>query len=412
MGVHLRWARRPPIRVLATTLLMAAGASSGAAATSSSGGGSGEPLQVEFSSLSQRGPDLVWRLTLTQPFSPGALARSGRSLCLLIERPRSRSAAAQACVVGPARHSGAPRLIYSRITARGSRPGRAIHARITRSSNRELDAVFAPRLVHVRYGPLRWQVLSTLKAAACASSRPGGGRCFALYPNRPTLLQLHTPRVVGCVARGPSLVYHGGARRREVALTFDDGPWDDPPTVQFLQVLERAHAVATFFEIGDQIGTYDPGGALERRMLGDGDMVGDHTWSHPDTAALSPAAQRQQLEQTAAAIHRATRGFEPCLWRPPYGDISPSLVSLARSLGLVTIMWDVDTRDWTQPGSATIYQRAVSGAHNGAIILQHFGGGPRSQTLAALPAEISRLRREGYHLVTVAHLLGLRLIYK
>jgi peptidoglycan/xylan/chitin deacetylase (PgdA/CDA1 family) len=88
------------------------------------------------------------------------------------------------------------------------------------------------------------------------------------------------------------------------------------------------------------------------------------------------------------------------------------VVGLARSLGLITVNWDVDTVDWSTPGTSTIYQRAVDGARPGSIILQHFGGGPRYQTLAALPQEISTLRRRGYRFMTVAELLGLRLIYK
>jgi peptidoglycan/xylan/chitin deacetylase (PgdA/CDA1 family) len=418
MGVCARWGRRLPVTTAVAFAVLLPAISSGgpiaaaAGAPPSAASASGAPLRVRSSSLSQRGRYLVWRLTLAQPFSPSALARAGRSLCLLIERAHGGSIAGQACVIGPARHSRVPRLVYSRVTAHGSGRGHTIRAKMTRSSPRELTAVFLPAHVRAGYAPLRWQVLSALEASACASPRPGAARCFSLVPSRPALLRLHTPEPVGCVAAGPSLVYHGRSHARELALTFDDGPWDDPPTVQFLQVLERAHAVATFFEIGEQIGSYDPTGAIERRMLADGDMIGDHTWSHPDMASLSAGAQRQQLEQTAAAIRHATHGFEPCLWRPPYGDISPSLVSLARSLGLITIMWDVDTRDWTLPGSATIYERAVSGAHDGAIILQHFGGGPRSQTLAALPHEISTLRHEGYRLVTVAQLLGLRLIYK
>jgi peptidoglycan/xylan/chitin deacetylase (PgdA/CDA1 family) len=147
-------------------------------------------------------------------------------------------------------------------------------------------------------------------------------------------------------------------------------------------------------------------------MLADGDMIGDHTWSHPDVAALSPAQQRRQLLSTAAAIERATRGFTPCLWRPPYGDISPALVKLARSLGFLTIMWDVDPRDWAHPGVGAIYSNVIDHAHNGAIVIQHFGGGPRYQTVAALSEEIKTLRRRGYQLVTVSQLLGLRLIYR
>jgi peptidoglycan/xylan/chitin deacetylase (PgdA/CDA1 family) len=142
-----------------------------------------------------------------------------------------------------------------------------------------------------------------------------------------------------------------------------------------------------------------------------GDMIGNHTWTHPEMTRLSPSEQRRQLERTNQAIKRRT-GFEPCLWRPPYGDINRRLVSLARSLGLVTAMWDIDPTDWALPGAQTIYLRVVSAAHNGAIVIQHFGGGPRYETLAALPKEIRTMRAKGYRFVTVAQLLGLKLIYR
>jgi peptidoglycan/xylan/chitin deacetylase (PgdA/CDA1 family) len=206
-------------------------------------------------------------------------------------------------------------------------------------------------------------------------------------------------------------VFNGPSNRRDIALTFDDGPWPDPPSIDFVRVLARYHVPATFFEIGDQISQYDPNGSVERRMLADGDMIGDHTWTHPNMTALSASEQRSQLELTVQAIRRQT-GFTTCIWRPPYEAFDSQVVSVARSLGLITVNYDVDTQDYKEPGTATIYQRAVSGAHDGAIILQHFGGGPRYQTLAAIPQEITTLRREGYHFVTIPQMLGLRLIYK
>jgi peptidoglycan/xylan/chitin deacetylase (PgdA/CDA1 family) len=147
-------------------------------------------------------------------------------------------------------------------------------------------------------------------------------------------------------------------------------------------------------------------------MLADGDMIGDHTWSHPNMTALAPAAQRSQLLDTLAVIRRATGGFTPCLWRPPYGDISPGLVRVARSLGLLTIMWNVDPRDWALPGVGAITSNVVSHARPGAIVIEHFGGGPRGETLSALPREIAALRRRGYRFVTVAQLLDLQPLYR
>jgi peptidoglycan/xylan/chitin deacetylase (PgdA/CDA1 family) len=211
------------------------------------------------------------------------------------------------------------------------------------------------------------------------------------------------------VPSGPAFVNSGTTKGREIALTFDDGPWYDTP--QFLNILEHYHVPATFFEIGEQISTYGEGGAVERRMLADGDMIGDHTWSHPNVSGAGAFA-RGQILRTASAIKTATRGFRPCLFRAPYGAVSGALISEARSLGFTTIQWDVDTVDWSRPGTATIERRAIGGAHPGAIILQHDGGGDRSETLAALPDEITTLKREGYHFVTVTQLLGQKLIYK
>jgi peptidoglycan/xylan/chitin deacetylase (PgdA/CDA1 family) len=81
-------------------------------------------------------------------------------------------------------------------------------------------------------------------------------------------------------------------------------------------------------------------------------------------------------------------------------------------LGFTTIQWDIDPRDWTTPGAAAIYDNVISNAHSGAIVIQHDGGGNRSQTLAALPREIHTLRREGYQFVTVTDMLGYRLLYR
>ncbi len=371
-----------------------------------------QPLPVQGASLVQNGQRLVWQVQLAHPFSPGALARSHRALCLIFEGPRSDAVTGEACVAGPARHSSAPRLLYMKVTGAHSGQALPMAAVVTRTSTSELTASFLPAAVGLGYTDLRWQVVSSLRGAACAPPTPRRASCFSVLPSRPALLSLHVPVLIGCVASGPSLVYHGPSQGREIALTFDDGPWSDPPASEFLAALEAEQVPATFFEIGRQIPLYDPDGAIERRMLRDGDMIGDHTWSHPDVAALLPARQRAQLLDAADAIRHATGGFTPCLWRPPYGDISPALVKLARSLGLITVMWNVDPRDWANPGVNAIYSNVVSHATPGAVVLQHFGGGPRYQTLAALPKEIATLKSRGYHFVTVAQMLGLKPLYR
>jgi peptidoglycan/xylan/chitin deacetylase (PgdA/CDA1 family) len=186
-----------------------------------------------------------------------------------------------------------------------------------------------------------------------------------------------------------------------VALTFDDGP--SSYTHQVLDILERARVHGTFFVIGQQVSSR---AAVLRRALAEGNAIGNHSWNH---ANLSGGAGGQ-LSSTQAAVRRAT-GYTPCVFRPPYGASSSLLVGQARSLGLATVIWDVDPRDWSRPGSGAIYSNIVANTRPGSIILDHDGGGPREQTVAALPRVIATLKRRGYRFATVPELLGYRPVY-
>ena len=383
--------------------------------------GAAVPLTVASASLTQSAQQLVFKLRTTTPFSTVALHRQGRSLCLLLEAPVLRTGRFQIkkggvtgrlCVIAPVKGRPHPRLVYQSYSDGQPQRAHVVAASVRRAGTDGLTATFLPSVFGNSYRSIRWQVQNTLSRAHCtpvgAHSNPERV-CQTLYPARGTLATLHVPQLVGCVPSGPAYVTSGPTTGREIALTFDDGPWYDTP--QFLDILERYHVPATFFEIGEEISTYGEGGAIERRMLADGDMVGDHTWSHPDVSGAGVFAQGQILS-AASAIRAATHGFTPCLFRAPGGAVSSALISEARSLGFTTIEWDIDTVDWSRPGTATIEQRAIGGAHPGAIILQHDGGGDRSETLAALPDEITTLLRRGYHFVTVTQLLGQKLIYK
>ena len=79
---------------------------------------------------------------------------------------------------------------------------------------------------------------------------------------------------------------------------------------------------------------------------------------------------------------------------------------------MTSILWDVDPADWATPGAGAIYSRVTSAAHPGAIVVMHDGGGPRDQTVEALPAIIENLQHRGFRLVTVSRLIGSRLIWR
>lgn len=190
-----------------------------------------------------------------------------------------------------------------------------------------------------------------------------------------------------------------GSEKREVALTFDDGP--GPYTPQVLAALARAHAPATFFEIGFMLRWFhDSTSAIVAR----GDPIGDHTETHPPMSELSSSAQRSELLDQAAAISRYGAPF-PRLFRPPYGVYDDTTLALLHRYGMLMVMWTVDSNDYLRPGVASIVHRVLTGARPGAIILLHDAGGNREQTVDAIPKIVRGLRARGYRLVTVPRLL-------
>ncbi len=194
-------------------------------------------------------------------------------------------------------------------------------------------------------------------------------------------------------------VVQGGTRGNEVALTFDDGP--GPYTQQLVRTLNALHVQATFFAIGMEERYFSEGTLLE---LHSGDIVGDHTETHPMLAQLSAHDQREQLQEQIYRI-QLLGGPTPRLFRPPYGSFDATTFRELKRLHLLMILWSTDTGDYTRPGVQTIVQRALAGAHPGAIILMHDAGGNREETIAALPAIVQGLRARGLRPVTVPQLL-------
>jgi peptidoglycan/xylan/chitin deacetylase (PgdA/CDA1 family) len=190
-----------------------------------------------------------------------------------------------------------------------------------------------------------------------------------------------------------------GAQHREIALTFDDGP--GPYTSQVVSVLERYHVPATFFEVGIEERYFH---AVTAAIVARGYPIGDHTETHAPMSHLSMKDQQSQLLQETAAIGDYGAPF-PRLFRPPYGLWNGATLSLLKRYKMLMVLWTIDTDDYQLPGTGAIVDRAVDGAKPGAIILLHDAGGNRSETVAALPQIITRLRARGYKLVTIPRLL-------
>ncbi len=198
-----------------------------------------------------------------------------------------------------------------------------------------------------------------------------------------------------------SFVAAGTSRHRAIALTFDDGP--SPYTPAMVRTLVRLRVPATFFIVGQQLRYFAAGLRDELRY---GFVIGNHTQNHAWLIHLSRAGQYSQIHSDISAMRREGAP-PPMLFRPPYGAYDGRTVAILHRLGMLMVLWSVDTNDWRQPGTKAIVHAALSGAHPGAIILMHDGGGDRSQTIAAVPAIVKQLRKRHYDLVTVPRLLAL-----
>jgi peptidoglycan/xylan/chitin deacetylase (PgdA/CDA1 family) len=140
------------------------------------------------------------------------------------------------------------------------------------------------------------------------------------------------------------------------------------------------------------------------QALHKGDVIGDHTETHPHMARLGAAAQRTQILGQTAWLHQVGGPF-PRLWRPPYGSYNAATLGVLKQLHMLMVLWTVDTNDYLRPGVRVIVHRALAGAHPGAIILLHDGGGDRLETIEALPLIVKALRKRGYRLVTIPQLI-------
>jgi peptidoglycan-N-acetylglucosamine deacetylase len=129
--------------------------------------------------------------------------------------------------------------------------------------------------------------------------------------------------------------------------------------------------------------------------------VGDHTFSHPLLTALSLEAARREIADAKRAIERSSGG-PVFLFRPPYGARDAAIDGLVRGLGLLEVLWTVDSRDSLGANYAQIERNVIAGLHPGAIILMHEN---RGQTVRALLGIFAALARKRLRAVSVPQLL-------
>jgi len=199
-----------------------------------------------------------------------------------------------------------------------------------------------------------------------------------------------------------SSVWRGPAERREVALTFDDGPSHATP--QILEVLAAHGAKATFFFCGTNVRRLPE---AARQAAAAGHEVGNHSDTHPLLCFRSARFMEDEIRRAQEAIQEHT-GQTPRWFRAPYGVRWFGLRGVQERLGLTGVMWTVIGRDWKLPAEA-IARRVTRQARPGAIVCLHDGrelsGAPAAaNTVQALGLILPPLAAQGYRFVTLSQM--------
>lgn len=185
----------------------------------------------------------------------------------------------------------------------------------------------------------------------------------------------------------------------KIALSFD-AAWGNEYTETILDILDEQEVKATFFVTGQWLHDY-PESVLD--VFDRGHEIANHSLSHKEMSKMS----EEEIEKDIMGIHKELKdltGYEPTLFRPPYGDYDNEVILTAKKCGYTTVQWSVDSLDWKNYGVSNIIDTVTTHKQmeNGAIILMHNGA---KYTPEALEEVIIRLKEKGFSFVTVGELI-------
>ena len=187
--------------------------------------------------------------------------------------------------------------------------------------------------------------------------------------------------------------YDPSQHKTRIAFTFDDGPGEY--TDELLDCLEENNAHATFFMLGQNVGSWE---STVQRMADIGCEIGSHSWDHPNLYDLSMDSVAKQFSDTDAALEKAC-GQKASVARAPYGNWSDDIIS---TVGKPFFTWSLDSLDWSYKDVNKDYDAVMNGdLTDGSIILMHDIHEPSVQAAIKM---IPELVQKGYKLMTVSEL--------
>lgn len=183
----------------------------------------------------------------------------------------------------------------------------------------------------------------------------------------------------------------------KVAISFD-AAWGSEYTRDLLDILDNYEVKTTFFVVKFWVEDYPE---VAREIVNRGHEIGNHSATHPEVGNLSAAEIEEEIMSTHRVI-KETTGFEPHLFRPPFGHYSEQMLETIESLGYSVIQWDVDSLDWKERGVEDIVLRVTQKSGPGSIVLFHNNAKYITQ---ALPLILEDFRSRNLEVVPVSQLI-------
>jgi peptidoglycan-N-acetylmuramic acid deacetylase len=159
--------------------------------------------------------------------------------------------------------------------------------------------------------------------------------------------------------------------KKVIYLTFDAG-FENGNTAKILDVLKKHNIKSSFFLVGNYLET-EP--ELVRRMVNEGHIVGNHTYTHPDMSKITNVDEfKKELSKFEEKYKEVTNKELIKFYRPPQGKFSEDNLKQANELGYKTFFWSLAYVDWyvnDQPAKEQAFKKLIPRIHPGAIVLLH-----------------------------------------
>ncbi|OXM84719.1 polysaccharide deacetylase family protein [Paenibacillus rigui] len=221
------------------------------------------------------------------------------------------------------------------------------------------------------------------------------------FSNKPKLVMREVPPAIGLDQLGAVPIYKGNPNKPMVSLMINVA-WGNEFLPKMLEVLEKEQVHATFFFDGSWLKKNIPTAQLIKEK---GHELSNHAYSHKNMSELSRSQATAEISKTQQLLEKEL-GVQNTLFAPPSGDFNQSTVDIAHELKLRTVLWTLDTVDWTKPEPSSIVRKISARVEPGSLILMH----PTSSSSIALEQMIQVIKRKGLQLGTVSELISTKRI--